>query len=108
MNKTTVYTSLKTGLEEAIAYESGNLPTVKSHIIQISPLPVYKKARIKEIRERLNLTQRNFAIVLGVSLKTVEAWESGKNIPQGPTQRFLELLDKGGTKFLSDYNLIKL
>lgn len=108
MIKKSVFESLKASLEEAVAFESGSNTPVRTRTVQVSPLPVYKKTKIKSIREGLGLTQRNFAIVVGVSLKTVEAWESGKNIPQGPTQRFLELLDKGGTKFLTQYNLIQL
>ena len=34
----------------------------------------------------------------GVSIKTVEAWEAGKNIPSGPSSRLLELIDKGEVK----------
>lgn len=108
MKTDTVYNSLKASLEEAIQYEKGETTTVKTRMVHVSPVPAYKKAKIKEIREKLNLTQRNFAVVIGVSLKTVEAWESGKNVPQGPTQRFLELLDKGGTNFLIQNNLIQL
>ena len=35
------------------------------------------------------MTQNLFAQTLGVSVKTVEAWEANKNIPQGPAQRIL-------------------
>jgi putative transcriptional regulator len=35
-----------------------------------------------------------FALALGVSKKTVEAWAANRNIPQGPAQRVLFLLDK--------------
>jgi len=108
MKTNTVFDSIKNSLEEAIQYEKGEATSVKIGTVQVSPLPSYKKAKIKEIREKLGLTQRNFAVVIGVSLKTVEAWESGKNTPQGPTQRFLELLDKGGTNFLTQYNVIQL
>jgi putative transcriptional regulator len=40
-----------------------------------------------------------------VSKKTVEAWESGRNEPQGPAQRILMLLEKDN-KFLEKYELI--
>ncbi len=42
----------------------------------------------------MKLTQHSFALVMGVSIKTVEAWESGKNVPQGPAQRMLDILSK--------------
>ena len=74
--------------------------------VTVAEFPKYHEKEIKQIRENLNLTQKNFAYVLGVSLKTVEAWESGRNIPQGTAQRFLQLLQSGGKKVLEDYNVI--
>lgn len=40
------------------------------------------------------MTQQLFASALGVSKKTVEAWEADRNIPEGPAQRMLELMEK--------------
>ena len=41
--------------------------------------------RVKALRYRLGLTQKDFAVVLGVSLGTVAAWETGHQSPrQGP------------------------
>jgi len=82
------------GLKEAIEYEKGDLKGVKRHIVSVKPLTVYKANEIKKIRANLELSQSVFANIIGVSKKAVEAWESGKNIPQGPAQRMLELLDK--------------
>ncbi|HZK62297.1 MAG TPA: helix-turn-helix domain-containing protein [Anaerovoracaceae bacterium] len=39
-------------------------------------------------------SQRVFAEVLGVSPKTIEAWEAGKNHPDGSSSRMLQLLQK--------------
>ncbi|MCP4219220.1 MAG: helix-turn-helix domain-containing protein, partial [bacterium] len=54
---------------------------------------------------RLGLSQATFARVIGVSKKTVEAWESGRNDPQGPAQRILMFLEKDSS-FLERYQLI--
>ena len=89
-----VYSSIINGLKEAIEYEKGDLKGVKRHIVSVKPLTVYKAKEIKKIRANLDLSQSVFANIIGVSKKAVEAWESGKNIPQGPAQRMLELLDK--------------
>lgn len=82
------------GLEEAIEYEKGNLTGVRRYAMTVRPLTVYQADTIKKIRTKLELSQTAFARVIGVSKKAVEAWESGRNIPQGPAQRMLELLDK--------------
>lgn len=98
-----VYDSIIKGLNEAIAYEKGQLKGVKRHVVKIAPIPNYKAGEIKRIRLKLNLSQVAFAKIIGVSSKTVEAWESGRNIPQGPSQRMLELLDKNGSSIIKNY-----
>lgn len=100
------YESLKIGLEEAIAYEKGNKSVGRSQIISIAPVPEYKKDDVKNIRINLGLTQRNFAMIVGVSYKTVEAWESGKNTPSGSSSRLLQFLEIGGKDFLMKYNVL--
>ena len=39
-------------------------------------------ALVKELRQRLNLTQEQFAQEVGVTYSTVNHWENGKRIPQ--------------------------
>ncbi|MGN1111135.1 MAG: helix-turn-helix domain-containing protein [Oscillospiraceae bacterium] len=38
------------------------------------------------------MTQSTFAALMGVSPKTVEAWEAGTNVPLDTARRMLELL----------------
>lgn len=47
---------------------------------------------IKELRERLHLTQEIFARILGVSFATVNRWENGKTVPTGDYARVLQTL----------------
>ncbi len=102
----TVGEGLITALQQAIDYEKGkNVKGVTSRKISIAPLPHYKAQKIKKIRNMLGLSQSTFAYVIGVSKKTVEAWESGRNEPQGPAQRMLMILEKDN-KFLEKYELI--
>lgn len=63
--------------------------------IEIEPAGVYTSAQVKNIREKIGLTQNLFAKYIGVSTKTVEAWEAGRNKPSGPSNRLLWLLDMG-------------
>jgi len=60
--------------------------------VAISPVRVYTKEEIKSIRENLKMTQKTFAQVLGVALRTVEAWEMGIRNPTGTANRMLELI----------------
>lgn len=63
------------------------------------PAGVYTSAQVKNIREKIGLTQKLFAKYIGVSTKTVEAWEAGRNKPSGPSNRLLWLLDMGKFQF---------
>ena len=85
-----VFSKIESGLKEAIAFESGKgKARVQRRQIEISPVPHYKGNTVKRIREELNLSQKMFAGVIGVSIKTVESWESGKSEPSGAAQRLL-------------------
>ena len=92
-----MYKSIIKGLGEAIEYEKGNLKNVRTKTIRIAPLPRFCAKDIRDIRIKLGLSQSAFAGLMGVSIKTVEAWESGRNVPQGPAQRMLDLLQKDAT-----------
>ena len=100
------YESIKRGLEQALAYEKGDKSTAKSQLVSVPEIPEYSGQQVKTIRENLGLTQRTFAYVVGVSQKTVEAWEACRNIPKGSSQRMLALMDKGGKDFLYQYHLL--
>jgi transcriptional regulator with XRE-family HTH domain len=46
-------------------------------------------AGLRALRQRRMLTQRELAAEVGVAHQTVQAWESGKNLPQAPKMRRL-------------------
>lgn len=98
MEEVNVFESIMNGLSESLEYAKGKPNKARKITITIADLPSYHCKEIKQIREELNLTQKNFACVLGVSPKTVEAWEAGRNVPQGMAQRFLQMLQLGGKK----------
>lgn len=101
----TYFNSIMTGLNEALKVSKGHIKAVKRRKVTLSPVPVYDANKIKKIRESLNLSQMIFAEALGVSVKTVEAWESGRNKPQGPASRFLHLLEQDN-HFLEDHQIL--
>ena len=86
-----VYEGIMQGLQEAVDYNEGKIKA-KSNIISIEPVHEFKAEEIKNIRSELGMTQYLFAGFMGVSPKTVEAWESGRNIPNGPASRILTML----------------
>ena len=58
-----------------------------------APLQEYSAEEIKGIRNRLNMTQAVFALFMGISKKTVEAWEAGTNHPSGAASRLLSMME---------------
>ena len=100
------FDSIMRGLEDVKAHRTGKLK-LKTHSIIITPVPRYTSKKVKTIRNRLKLTQAAFAAIFGVSQKTVEAWESGHNCPNGTAQRLLWLLNKNNN-FLKRENITEL
>ena len=42
-------------------------------------------------RERVGLSQSEFARLLGVSVRTLQEWEQGRRIPSGPAKTLLTI-----------------
>lgn len=97
-----VFDDLQQGLGEAIAFEKGEgEANVKTYTIL--PVKEYTNTEIREIRMRAGMTQSVFASYMGVSKKTVEAWECGRTHPTGPVFRLLDILaseDLGKIEFV--------
>lgn len=45
----------------------------------VKPFPIIDGEYVKTLRNKLNLSQSMFALLMRVSVKTVEKWEQGKN-----------------------------
>ena len=88
-----LFEEIKAGLNEAIEYEKGNLKA-NSRTLTITPIEEFTASEIKDIRKNTGMTQALFAKYLGVSLKTVEAWEAGRNRPNGTACRMLSITKK--------------
>lgn len=95
MNEKSLFESILIGLEQAEEYIDGkNEKDVKVFRVTFYELPEYNSDTIKEIRNELMLTQKAFANLLGVSVRTVESWEMGLNSPSGSSVRLMEIYKK--------------
>lgn len=99
-----VYESIIAGLNEAIAYETTEAPARKVKCT-VAPIPTFAADEIKGIRNDMGMTQETFAAVVGVSKKTVEAWEAGTNAPIGSACRLIGML-KNDPTIPSRYRII--
>ena len=51
----------------------------------------FKPADIKAIRHRLEKSQSEFALMIGVSVATLRNWEQGRREPEGPAKALLRV-----------------
>ena len=88
----TLFESLMSSLEDAAAFAEGDTSRCRV-VVRESPVPEYKAEDVARTRKSLNLSQRALASALGVSTRTVEAWEAGRNEPSGAARHLLYLFD---------------
>lgn len=79
--------SILIGMQEAVLYAKGKLKANK-HDIKLSNIDVH------EVRDKLKLTQRQFATTFGVSVATLRNWEQGRRLPTGAAKLLLKIIEK--------------
>lgn len=53
-----------------------------------------EKPDVQRIRANYRLSQNEFATLLGISLSTLQNWEQGRRMPQGPARVLLQVAAK--------------
>ena len=81
-----IFSSIKKGLEEAVAFSEGKCPKAVVH--EFSPVDV------KNIRARMGMSQNEFASAFGISVSTLRHWERGDRVPRGPALVLLNIVEK--------------
>lgn len=83
-------------LEESVSqinqYAEGNTENVEVVTYKLHDLPQIDLYTVKKLRKELEATQKTFGDVLGVSTRTVEAWEVGRSISNGSATRLMQLM----------------
>jgi putative transcriptional regulator len=90
-------------LESLRGWQRGEPLTARQ--VAVIPEPRdWRSSDVKRLRtQTLGVSQSVFARLLGVSVKLVEAWESGRNTPTGPVRRLFELIQRDPQAFLKRY-----
>jgi putative transcriptional regulator len=61
----------------------------------ITPQPLILKGEdVRAIRYKLGQSQSEFALMIGVSLATLQGWEDGRHQPDGPALALLRVASK--------------
>lgn len=84
-----LFSGIMEGLNEALAYEKGKASAETFARKQSLP-----NVNVLKVRTSLSLTQKAFANVLGVSCRTVEAWECGKSTPTPTAKKLIYLIQE--------------
>jgi putative transcriptional regulator len=73
------------GAKEALAFAKGR----QNHGCEVH---VPNHIDVKAIREKISLSQGEFAKLFGLSKRTLEHWEHGRRVPSGPARAFLTVI----------------
>lgn len=84
--RTEQFEKLVTSISEAGEIKSGNRKPSREY--QIEP------PDIKSVRGKLNVSQNEFAIMIGVSVRTLQNWEQGRRKPEGPAKALLRIASR--------------
>ncbi len=79
--KDELFSELLASIREGGAVLRGEIAPARS--FEVKPLDV------KSIRAQYKLSQREFATMLGISVKTLRNWEQGRRAPEGPARVLL-------------------
>jgi putative transcriptional regulator len=90
--KEKTFANLVTSIKEAGEIKAGHR----------SPSRVYeiKPPEIRMVRERLDVSQGEFAVMIGVSPRTLQNWEQGRRQPEGPAKALLTIASRNPTAVL--------
>ncbi|HBE02487.1 MAG TPA: transcriptional regulator [Spirochaetia bacterium] len=67
---------------------------IKNSKIKPSRIFTYSIPDVKKIREKLHVSQNEFAHLIGVSENTIQNWEQGRRKPEGPAITLLKITEK--------------
>ncbi|MBC7793424.1 MAG: helix-turn-helix domain-containing protein [Clostridia bacterium] len=81
------FEKIMAGLEDAMAYAKGDASTAKLHA------PALKDVDVRKLRERLGVSQSEFAAVFNLPIATIKNWEQGRRHPEGPAKALLMVID---------------
>lgn len=86
--------TLKDSMSELIKFAHNKPNKVMVRKYTLNNLPEYNPSAVKTVRNKTQMTQKVFSNLLGVSVRTVEAWETGKSHPNGSARRLLQLIEQ--------------
>ncbi len=81
--KTDDFDKLVSSIKEAGRIKRGEIAPSRSFM--------FEPEDIKAIRSKVNMSQSEFAFMIGVSVATLQNWEQGRRTPEGPARALLKI-----------------
>lgn len=75
-------------MAQALAHAQGKRVGARVRKVSIKP------ADIQKARQRLGLSQDDFAEAFGVSASTLRKWEQGQRVPNGAAKTLLKIVER--------------
>jgi putative transcriptional regulator len=82
------FDKIRAGLEDAIAIARGEADPASYRVHVPAAIDV------KAIRQKLGMSQAQFAASFGFGLAAVQNWEQGRRRPEGAARAFLTVIDR--------------
>ncbi len=79
---------LESSLRQALAFVEGTADESQYRV------HIPREIDVRAIRDKLGLTQEEFARRFGFSVNTLRHWEHGRRVPEGPTRAYLVVIDR--------------
>jgi len=76
------------GAREALAIASGEVDP-SAYTVHVPEM-----VDVRGIREKLHMTQEDFARTFGFKLATLRHWEQKSRVPEGPARAYLMVIDR--------------
>ena len=84
--KKETFAKLVASVREAGEIKAGHRPPSRTYEI--------RPPEIRMVRERLDASQDEFAVMIGVSTRTLQNWEQGRRQPVGPAKALLTIASR--------------
>ncbi len=78
--------SMIKGMQEALDFVEGKETGAIAHVPD--------DIDVGRIRQKMSMSQSDFADIFGFSTRTIQEWEQGRRVPTGPAKTFLHVIDQ--------------
>lgn len=76
------------GLEDALSYAKSGAGVARARTVRVPD-----NIDVKSVRDRLGMSQREFAMQFGIPLATVRNWEQGRRKPEAMARVLLQIIE---------------